>query len=118
MNRATNAGSHFQRWQAGEDYFKKWGIIMETREIWKYVIYPRKLNHMVPRNGIIRYVSEQHGEICVWIEVNPNEAKEWRHFEIYGTGHPIIYKGDNPQYIGSVKVDGGNFIFHVYEGII
>jgi len=89
---------------------------MSTRQIWKYVIKTNKLIHKVPANGKVLHVDEQFGEICVWIEVDPDEIKEERHFEVYGTGHLIKYDiGTDRNYLGSVKLENGALIFHIYE---
>jgi len=85
------------------------------KEIWKYIIKADKSMYEVPENGIIRYVDEQFGEICIWVEVDPDVIKEQRYFEVYGTGHPISNDTMIREYIGSVKLSGGSLIFHIYE---
>jgi hypothetical protein len=85
-------------------------------QIWKYIIHPNNLIHRIPKGGITRHVDEQNGDICVWVEVDPEQPKVSRHFEVYGTGHPIKYDmGASRDYLGTVKLEGGALVFHVYE---
>ncbi len=87
-------------------------------QIWKYAITPDKLSHEIPKNGVIRHIDVQYDDICLWVEVNPIKLKETRHFEIFGTGHPIQHDlGIERTYLGSVKLKCGAFVFHIYERI-
>lgn len=86
------------------------------KTIWKYVISPVGLIHEIPAGGKVLCADEQFGEICVWVEVDPSAPKETRHFEVYGTGHRIMEDmGQSRVYIGSVKLEGGALVFHIYE---
>ena len=87
------------------------------KQVWKYCIDPNNLTHIMPKGAKILCVDEQMGNICIWVEVNPSHPhQERRIFEVFGTGHPIIEDmGTSREYIGSVKMDGGQLVFHVYE---
>jgi len=85
------------------------------KQIWKYQIKTNKLIHEIPKGAKILYVNNQFDQICVWIEVDPEAPKEQRHFEVYGTGHPIMGDPKDRKYLGSVKLSGGALIFHLYE---
>jgi hypothetical protein len=86
------------------------------KQVWEYTIKPNELVHEVPAGGIIRCVDEQFGEVCAWIEVDPKAPKNKRRFEVYGTGQPINEDmGNQREYLGSVKLEGGALVFHVYE---
>jgi len=51
--------------------------------------------------------------ICIWVELDPIAPVVDRSFEIFGTGQKIPPGKRN--YIGSVQLLGGAFIYHVYE---
>lgn len=86
------------------------------KQIWKYIIKPDSLIHNIPSGGTVRYVAEQFGDICVWVEVDPRKENESRHFEVFGTGHPINEDmGTSREYLGSVQLEGGALVFHVFE---
>lgn len=86
------------------------------KTIWKYTIRPGRLTQEIPAGGKVLCVMEQFGEICAWVEVDPKAKKEKRHFDVYGTGHRIMEDmGQSRVYIGSVKLEGGALVFHVYE---
>jgi hypothetical protein len=69
---------------------------------------------MLPVGAKLLTVHEQHRNVCIWAEVAPEQkAKEARSFEIYGTGHPI--PPGLRRFLGSVFLDGGNYVFHIYE---
>ena len=89
------------------------------KQIWKYSIKDTTITHKIPEGGIVRHVDEQFDRICIWVEVDPYNLKEDRCFEVYGTG--AVIKEDmsiSREYLGSVKLDGGTYIFHIYECII
>ena len=83
------------------------------KQVWKYIINPYKTEYDIPEGGIIRHVGEQYGEVCVWVEVDPRAEKETRVIEAFGTGHTL--SSEYRKYIGSVSLEGGSLIFHLYE---
>jgi len=83
------------------------------RTIHKYVLSPDKLNIEMPLGAIVISVDEQYGKICLWAEVDPDKTTTTRYFQVYGTGHTI--NAVNQSFIGTVKLNGGQLIFHVYE---
>lgn len=85
------------------------------KQVWKYTLKPYKPILSIPKGGLIRYVGEQHNEICLWVEVDTDNEAINREFKIYGTGHNI--PEDWIGYLGSVKIDEGRLVFHVYEVI-
>lgn len=89
-----------------------------SRTIWKYELDPRSdvISLDVPNGAELLHVDSQHETICVWFELDPNDATEMRHFEIFGTGHLIREDmGINRCHIGTIQLKNGNLIFHVYE---
>ena len=88
-----------------------------NKEIWKYILRPI-ITLDVPAGSQILSVQEQFGEICIWMLVDPTLEKEERRFEVYGTGHPINYDmGTWRTYIGTVKLENGSLIMHIFENI-
>ena len=88
------------------------------KTIWKYTLTPSSQKVQMPIEAKLLYVSEQHGEICIWAEVEDNLPTEERTFEVYGTGHSILEEAFiSRKYIGTAKMDNGTYIFHVYEYI-
>ena len=70
----------------------------------------------VPKDGIIRHVAVQFADkLCLWIEVDPDAKLETRRFAVFGTGHEIDYTDGQLDYIGTVQMEGGALILHVYE---
>lgn len=52
----------------------------------------------------------------IYAEVETENKTEERVFEVFGTGHEIIYDmGIERIYLGSFTILNGNFIGHVYE---
>ena len=87
------------------------------KTIWKFVLQAKDDNIIqMPKNAEILTVQMQGGVACMWALVHPEAKKEPRHFEIFGTGHPISYGIDvNRIYIGTCQLVGGDLIFHVFE---
>jgi hypothetical protein len=86
------------------------------KTIWKFTLQPDSLTLRMPLEAKILHVDEQHGKICLWAEVDDDLPEEERIFEIFGTGHKMIEQmGISREYIGTAKMQGGSFIFHVYE---
>lgn len=86
------------------------------KAIYKYVVRPDRLKVEMPKGAKVLTAQLQHGEICVWAEVQPDAPTEQRHFEVFGTGHPMHEDmGTSREYINTVQLEGGALVFHVYE---
>lgn len=84
--------------------------------IYKYELWPDALKIEMPKGAKILTAREQHDKICLWAEVNTDNATEVRTFEIFGTGHQIPYDmGVSRDYIGTAMLEGGSLVMHVYE---
>lgn len=59
----------------------------------------------------------KNGKIFIWYECDPSRAMEEKEIWIRGTGQTIDYDSDvkAPCYIGTVQLQGGSMIFHVFE---
>jgi len=84
--------------------------------IHKYVIGAKKCALLMPCGARILAVHEQHNTVCLWAQVDPEADKEFRHFRVYGTGHEIPDAALT--YLGTVFIDGGHLVWHVYEDIL
>ena len=87
---------------------------MADYAIWKFPIELRGLQYVeMPVGAKILYVAQQYDQVCLWAKINTNALKERRTIHVAGTGHSIPDCGMN--YIGSVMMDGGAMVFHVFE---
>ena len=91
------------------------------KTIWKYELETIDQNKIeMPIKAEILTVQIQHGTPCLWVlvdpDLDPNNDKETRYFEVHGTGH--IIRDDivsTRNYIGTYQLNGGALIFHVFE---
>ncbi len=52
----------------------------------------------------------------IWVLVDPQEEEmERRYFRFTGTGHPLMYKEDSLQFIGTVIMNQEPLVFHLFE---
>lgn len=66
----------------------------------------------MPTGAKIRTLQTQRGVSTLWAEVDPSAPKIKRLFEWVGTGHPVP---DNAVYVGTVQIQDGAYVFHLYE---
>lgn len=83
-------------------------------QIWKFTMAPGTRTVDLPEGAQVLHVHEQRGEVCLWAMVDPQSMIESRTFLVTGTGHD--FSGvDKTDYIGSVHLEGGSLVFHVFE---
>lgn len=63
----------------------------------------------IPPDAKIVLVGNQHGNLTMWVEVQPGPFIT-RRFMVYGTGHIIPFE---EVHIGSAIMD--SFVWHVFE---
>lgn len=83
--------------------------------IFKYKITPVERMISLPVGAEVLHIHDQHGVICMWVLVDPDEKETTcRFFTVYGTGQalPEMYRRD---YLGTVMYDNGNLVLHVFE---
>jgi hypothetical protein len=87
------------------------------KTIWRYTLSVQDINNIsIPANGRILYVGSTNDQNPVlWIEVDTKVVEEIRYFRIYGTGHPHLEDDIARKYVGTVIVNRGNLVWHVYE---
>lgn len=83
--------------------------------IWKYELKVTDHNRLeLPKGANILCVQLQHGQPCLWAEVNSKEQeKEVRLIETFGTGHKL--DSSPRKYISTYQLQNGSLVFHVYE---
>jgi hypothetical protein len=92
-----------------------------TKIIYKYKITP-KGTLWIPKDSTILKVHEQHGELCMWVEIEHDFVDkgkfEERFIEIFTTGMPFTEDmGVERKFIDTVFINGGELVFHIYERI-
>lgn len=88
------------------------------KQIWKFIINTNKIIVEMPKDTEILTIQTQNETPCIWALVNPENEKELRHFEVYGTGHDIYYDmGINRKYINTFQLGGGSLVFHLFERV-
>lgn len=87
-----------------------------SHTVWKYEweIPSDRFTVQMPKGAEILCAREQFNKICIWARVKPQKEKETRKFVLTGTGHEAP-EPDTARYIGSAQLDGGAFVFHVFE---
>ena len=66
----------------------------------------------LPRGAEVLKVGIQNNDFCLWALVDTESDTCIRHFEIYGTGHPV--EGANElNHLGTIFE--GAFVWHVFE---
>lgn len=90
---------------------------MTNYQIWKFVIPYDGVGIQMPMASRILSVAMQHGNMCLWAQVNPDVDKEFRLIRLFGTGQNI--PSDRKLiYIGTILAQDGLFVWHVYEELI
>lgn len=69
----------------------------------------------MPEGAKILHVAVQAGYPFIWALVNPDAPLKTRSFDVYATGHEIINPAFTRKFIGTFFVNGGEFVFHVFE---
>lgn len=88
-----------------------------NQTIWKFTVgFPVDSEHIeMPRGAKILTTEMQHGHLRIWAMVDPSQDKVPRLIQIAGTGHDLSTRIMG-EYIGSFQLDGGNLVFHVFDG--
>ena len=89
--------------------------------VWKYKLTPELCTLEMPAGATVLHVDAQRhsgmdgvwDDACLWALVDPQAPTEPREFLTVGTGHGIA---PAPlQHLGSLLMDGGSLVFHVFE---
>ena len=95
-----------------QSYYRERLKLKIMKTIWKY-----KLDNIggveMPKGAEVLCVQVQDNEPCLWALVDPNAAKEIRHFLVVGTGHVI--EKQYIKYVSTFQMHSGILVFHVFE---
>lgn len=91
--------------------------------IWKYALHGPAVSKVgdlttitMPRGATVLDVQNQQGIVCLWVETVPDlkaaGGKQTRCFRWVETGKPVPTGGE---YLGTVQLDDGNYVVHIYE---
>ena len=84
-------------------------------EVWKFRLVPGKQKLQMSEGAIILHVHEQNGDAFLWAQVHyPTGMLVDRHIMVVATGEPFD-ENEVYEYVGSVHLDRGVLVFHVYE---
>ena len=67
----------------------------------------------IPEGAEYLCVQTQFNKPHLWVSANPGNPPVEKGFCIRGTGQP--FKGNEGKYTSSFQLDGGKFVFHVFE---
>lgn len=83
--------------------------------IWKLELSGiTKQKLMLPIGAKILTVQVQNNCPCIWFLCNPENDKEERFLEVYGTGHDIqLHTEIDRYYLATFQI--GSLVFHVFE---
>ena len=70
----------------------------------------------MPIGAKILTVQTQNDVPQLWASVDTEQFFETRYFSLFGTGHRIS-DDFNGVYIGTFQIDGGQFVFHLFERV-
>ena len=92
-----------------------------TQTIWKFET-PFEENFLIqmPTQSEILSVQQDQKSMkpCIWALVYPDNPKEERCFELFGTGNTINNDmGIERKYVGTYQYQRGEFVGHIFERI-
>ena len=85
------------------------------KTIWKYEITPALNEIEIPINAEFLSLHTKNGLPCMWFLVETENSREFRRFEVYGTGHEINVSMFQRNFIGTFLVNYDSLVFHVFE---
>ena len=85
------------------------------KTIWKFELTTTDEQVVtMPAGADILSAQVQHGTICLWALVDDSQStSEQRRINIYGTGHAVGHAIG--RFVGTVMLDDGNIVLHVFE---
>lgn len=82
--------------------------------IWKYAIDDDVRTFQMPVGARVLSVQAQFGRPCLWVMVDPDApAIVERRFVIKTTGEK--FHADNLEFVGTVQVQNGAIVLHIFE---
>ncbi len=88
------------------------------RVTWKYELTQEKTPLRLPFDATVLSVQVQHHRVVMWVEVATEDADSdkrfTRAFQIRPTGIPYDAE-PGEAFIGTVQLDDGRLVYHVFE---
>jgi hypothetical protein len=86
------------------------------KTIFKFVLATGWQVIEMPAGAKLLSVQAQNNQTCLWAEVDTTMPMRSRSFIQVGTGRPLPGQL-TLDYIGTVQLDGGELVLHVYEDV-
>lgn len=90
-----------------------------TFRVWKYPWPLRPVvdqkRFMMPMGAKILQLHPQDDNLCIWALVDDDQPMEPRDFIMYGTGHELAEAAPSFPYVGTVHLNQGTLVLHVFE---
>lgn len=87
-----------------------------AKTVWKFplkaVAVGADIHEPMPTHAAIIRVEFQHGVICCWALVDPNEPKEDVVLKIFATGDPVP---DDCHYVGTFTQANNSLVWHLFR---
>ncbi len=82
------------------------------KTIWKYKLETSVSlpSLFIPEGARFLHMDYQRDDLCLWFEVDVTAERDFRTFQVIGTGHPVPEGGT---YLGTVQQPP--YVWHVYE---
>jgi len=90
------------------------------KKVFKYTLaFTDYVELELPVGAKILHFDIQHGDPRIWALVDPTHTveREIRKFRLAGTGHPITELDSELKFIGTVMMQGGTLVWHLFEVI-
>jgi len=93
------------------------------KTIFKYELKPRPTTNLVapvmmPHDAKYLHVGSQGGCMYIWAEVDTESSTLEHTFEVFGTGYEMYVDiGVEREHVGSLMMNDGALVFHVYHRI-
>jgi hypothetical protein len=84
--------------------------------IWKFPFEIKDdIEIEMPSGAEILCLQMQGDMACIWAKVSDYAPKTIRHFQVFGTGHPLPLITQRRKYIGTFQLLSGQLVFHLFE---
>lgn len=82
-------------------------------ELGGWGVFPSATHNVsMPRVSRVLALQMQGDTPTLWAQVDPKSSAVTRTFQWVGTGHEVPYGG---KYVGTIQLQGGSYVFHLYE---
>jgi len=86
------------------------------KQIWKFPLQVATFQYIhMPEGAEVLTVQEQDNIPCIWAKVDPEIGSKSYAICMLGTGHSIPPQAYEGKYLGTVQLDGGRLVLHVFE---